>query len=142
MAGASGPEHLPGVWFPEHRGQRFVRCGAPDDDVERVGEAQDAREVPVPTIRVEEPRWSRTSDASEEDVQHAELVKGVERVERLEAGEVALADAARQGAVFAPLHVYPGRAPMSPVGVQYLAVPVRPDVGRCATRIVSHPDDL
>src|SRR4029079_9000537 len=64
----SGPEDLPGVWLAEDRGQRLFRRAASHDDIERVGEAQDAGEVPVPRVGMEEPRRPRTGDPSEEDV--------------------------------------------------------------------------
>lgn len=50
----SGPGRLPGVRLAEHGRQRLLRFGAADDDVERVGQTQNAREVAVPRIGVKE----------------------------------------------------------------------------------------
>jgi hypothetical protein len=50
----SGPGRLPRVGLAEHGRQRLLRFVAADDDVERVGQTQNAREVAVPRIGVKE----------------------------------------------------------------------------------------
>ena len=44
--------------------------------------------------------------------------------------------------MFSPLHVDRDLAAVAPVGMKQRAVPIRPDVGRRARRVVADPDDL
>ena len=44
--------------------------------------------------------------------------------------------------MLAPLDIDRGGAPVVPVGVQDLAVPIGPEIGRGAARLIAHPDDL
>lgn len=55
QARPSGPGWLPGVRLAEHGRQRLLRFVAADDDIECIRQTQNAREVAVPRIGVEEP---------------------------------------------------------------------------------------
>src|SRR5215213_722054 len=99
-------------------------------------------EVAISPVGVEEARRPRPRHASEQNVDQSQLMKGVERVERLESREVALDQTARQKAMLAPLYVDRRGTAAAPIRVEYLAVPVRPHVGRCAVGVVADPHDL
>ena len=133
---------LPRVRNGEHGGECRRWVGAPYDDVERVPRPQDARELSVPPVRMEESRRARPRDAPEEDVEDSELMERVECVQRLEPRQIALDDAAGHQTMLSPLHVDRWCAVTAPVGVQHFAMPVRPYISGCSARVVADPDDL
>jgi len=127
---------------PEHGGESRRWVVAPHDDVEHVTRPHDARELAIPSVRVEEPRRARPRDAAEQDVENSELMERIECVQRLKPRQIALHDAAGHQTVLSPLHVDSRCAVAAPVGVQHFAMPVRPYISGCSARVVADPDDL
>src|SRR4029077_11380170 len=93
------------VLAPEHLEESRLRILGSDHRIDPVGEDDRARELPVSTIAVTEAKWSFAGDVSEQDVRLSENRHGVEKVQRLGSGQVALTDVSGKAAMLPPLDI-------------------------------------
>lgn len=136
------PGRLSRVGSSEDLDERGNRILETDDGVETIAQCERPGEIAISPVAVTEAERAAPSEVPEPDVGEANPGEGVEEVELLEGGEIALDGAMWQGAMFSPLDVDGDLSAVVPVGVQQGAVPEGPDVGGGAGRVVADPDDF